>query len=189
MIDPLYQAVFGELSKEMPSKAIIRFVDMVREAFKPCAVILVHHTKKAVYAEGKRVQEADPYYGSQWLKAYVDTSYHLAPGTGKYAGAQVELACKKSRGEDVVKQLFLHYDPETDTVSTDAPVEQQSGYERVLRYLQKVKGEHRSTNFFEVRDACQLSTRQLRYVQTALLTGGVVRCGKYHNHMKIWEVL
>src|SRR3990167_1938779 len=73
VIDPLYQAVFGELSAELPTKALLRFLDRARMMFPSCAILLIHHTRKTSYgSDGKKIQEADPFYGSQWLKAYVD---------------------------------------------------------------------------------------------------------------------
>ena len=188
IIDPLYQSVFGELAREMPSKALIRFLGAARKLFKPCAILLVHHTKKLSYDRmGKPIEEADPYFGSTWLKAFVNTSFLVKPGQGQYAGDQVMLTCKKSRGSDVIRDLILHFDPETDTVSADAPVEEQSGYERVSKFLLEVKKSGKYSNFFEVRDACKISTRQLRYVQLALLRSGRLRCDKWDGHKKIWE--
>ena len=188
VIDPLYQAVFGEIARELPAKAIIRFLDAARTLFKPCAILLVHHTKKSSYTrEGKKVEEDDSFFGSQWLKAYVDTSFLLTVGGGRYAGEQVMLICKKSRGGDVVKDLILHYEPETDTVTADAPFEEQSGYERVSKFLLKVKSEHRNTDFFEIMNACKMSYRQVRYIQIALLKAGKLRCDKLLGKKKIWE--
>ena len=188
VLDPLYQSVFGELARELPSKAIIRFLGAARSLFKPCAFILVHHTKRTSYTrDGKPITEVDPYFGSTWLKAYINTSFLLKSGTGQYAGDQVMLVCKKSRGADVIKDLILHYDPETDTVSADAPVDEQSGYERVSKFLAECKQRGKYSNFFEVRDACKLSTRQLRYVQIALLRSGKLRCDKWDGHKKLWQ--
>ena len=188
IVDPLYQSVVGELAREIPSKAIIRFVGAARTLFKPCAIILVHHTKKPSYTrEGKQIEEVDPYFGSTWLKAFVNTSFLLKPGGGRYAGSQVMLVCKKSRGSDVIKDLILHYEPETGTVTADAPFEEQSGYERVSKHLIAMKAARKTTNFFEVRDVCKLSDRQLRYVQIALLRAGKLKCDKSQGHIKIWE--
>lgn len=188
VIDPLYQSVFGELARELPSKAIIRFLGAAKTLLKPCAFLLVHHAKKTSYDRaGKPIEEVDPYFGSTWLKAYINTSFLLKAGGGQYAGDQVMLVCKKSRGADVVRDLILHYDPETDTVSADAPLEEQSGYERVSKYLAKLKSEGKTTNFFEVVKTCQISVRQLRYIQTALFRASKLRCDKWHGHKKIWE--
>ena len=189
IIDPLYQTVFGELSKELPSKAILRFLDAAKQAFAPCAFLLVHHTKKSSYASsGQKIEEDDPFYGSQWLKAYVDISYYLKPGGGRYAD-QVMLVNKKARGGDVVKDLILHYEPETDTVTTDVPLSEQSGYERVSKYLESLKQVGKTTTYFEVMDACKLSSRQLRNVQMALFRAEKLRCDKFMGKKKIWEPL
>lgn len=190
VLDPLYQSVFGELARELPSKAIIRFLGAARTLFKPCAFLLVHHTKRTSYTkDGKPIEEVDPYFGSTWLKAFINTSFLLKAGGGQYAGDQVMLVCKKSRGADVIRDLILHYDPETDTVSADAPFDEQSGYERVSKYLIECKQAGKDSNFFDVRDACKISSRQLRYVQIALLKSGRLMCDKRKGHMRIWEPL
>ena len=187
ILDPLYQAVFGELAGEMPTKALVRFVDTAREHLAPCAILLIHHTKKpSTDREGKKVVEDDPFYGSQWLKAYVDSSYILKKGTGKYTD-HVFLMSKKDRYSVSAKQLLLHYDPETDTVSTDIPEAEQSPYERVVKYLSTCKREGRTTHFFEVADATKISVRHLRRLIPVMVERGLLRVGKYEGHKRLWH--
>ena len=189
VIDPLYQAVYGELSKEMPMKAFTRFVDSVTEQFRPCSILIVHHTVKPSYdMQGKEIEKDDPFYGSQWLKAHVDISYLLkGPKTGPKD--KVAMYQKKSRGSDTLKELFLHYDPESDTVTSDVPFEQRSGEERVLLYLRDLKKNGGSTDFFEVLEYCKVSARQLRRIQMALLKKGILKCDKRSAGKKIWEAV
>ena len=187
IIDPLYQCVFGELAKELPCKALLKFIDSLRAAFSKCAVILVHHTRKPTYgADGVRVQEDDAFFGSQWLKAYVDTSYNLRKYSQKYKD-QVILENKKNRGGDVLKELILHYDPETDTCSGAVELAEQSGYERVIKFLHTKKLAGLTTDFYEVMGACHLSYRAVRTIQQLLLTRKLLRCDKVLGKKKIWE--
>lgn len=187
ILDPLYQAVSGELSKELPCKAIVRFVDRFKATFPGCGVILIHHTGKPTYNQkGEPIEKEDPSYGSQWLKAAVDVSYLLKAMGGKYRD-QVMLVNKKSRGGDVVKELILHYDPETDTVTTDVPLDERSGEERVVLYLRTLKKSNKTTNFFEVMEHCKLSTRHVRNIQKRLLARGLLRCDKLDGKKKVWE--
>ena len=189
ILDPLYQTVFGELSAELPTKALIRFLDMALTKFDPMAILLVHHTKKPSYsATGTLIDEDDPFYGSQWLKAYVDTSY-LLKGAKTARKDHVVLVNKKDRHSSCAKELFLHYEPETDTVTTDVAADQQSGYERVLNYLRVVKGTGFSTDFYEVMEKCTLSYQHLRRIQLQLLAKGMIRCDKYSGKKKLWEVI
>ena len=186
IIDPLYQAVFGELSAELPTKALLKFIDIARTRFDPVAVLLVHHTRKPSYSEGRKVKEEDPFYGSQWLKAYVDSSYILSSGHGKYTD-HVFLTNKKDRYSVAIKELLLHYDPETDTVTTDAPFEEQSPYERVVKHLAACKAAGRTTDFFETSSVTKTSFRHLRRLMLTLLKKGMLRADKYEGHKKIWE--
>ncbi len=192
ILDPLYQAVFGEISKELPSMALIRFIDLLRTRFG-CAVILNHHTHREKHdLQGRPVEENDPFYGSQWLKAYVDTSYLLKPITGKYKN-RVDLLNKKDRHSACLKQLMLHFDPESDTVSLDIPSgHRSSGYERVLAFLLRCRQENRTTHFHEVMEECNLSASHLHRIQAILLAKKVVRCDKRdsaNNLRRIWETL
>lgn len=186
VVDPLYQAVFGELSAEMPTKALLRFIDVARARFPQMAILLVHHTRKPSYDKGMKVKEDDPFYGSQWLKAYVDASYLLTSGAGRYKD-HVFLSNKKDRYSVSVKELTLHYDPETDTVDMDIPEDEQSPYERVSRYLAKCKSDERDTHFFEVMAECRISVRHLRRMAPVLVEKGLLRMGKYQGHKKIWH--
>ena len=186
IVDPLYQAVFGELSAELPTKALLKFLDRFRSVFPHCAVLLIHHTRKPSYDKGQRVKEDDPFYGSQWLKAYVDSSYILTTGTGRYTD-HVFLRNKKDRYSVAVKELLLHYDPETDTVTTDAPFEEQSPYERVVKHLAACKAAGATTDFFETADVTKTSFRHLRRIMLTLLQKGLMRADKRKGHKKIWE--
>lgn len=187
IVDPLYQSVFGELSAELPTKALIKFLDVARAHFDPCAILLIHHTRKASYAsDGRKIKEDDPFYGSQWLKAYVDESYVLSSGDGPYKD-HVFLTNKKDRYSVGVKELLLHYDPETDTVSTDAPLAEQSPYERVIKYLALCHREQRTTHFFEVAKETSISFRHLRRLVPVLCSKGLLVANRREGHRKIWE--
>ena len=193
ILDPLYQCVFGEIAKELPSMALIRFVDLVIERFG-CAVILNHHTHRESYAPGtgQKIEEEDPFYGSQWLKAYVDTSYLLKPISGKYKN-RIDLLNKKDRHSACLKQLMLHFDPESDTVSLEVPPGQKSsGYERALAFLLKCRQENRTTHFHEIMEECGISAAHLHRIQLMLIGKKVVRCDKRDadNHLRrVWEPL
>ena len=186
VIDPIYKAVFAPLAEEQAAQALIRFSDLLQQHFS-CAVVFVHHTHREKYGiDGKRIAEDDPFFGSQWLKAHVDTAYVLKHAGGKYKD-RVTLSNKKSRGGDVVSEVLLHYDPESDTVSTEAPPEKQSGYERVLKYLQELRKQGKTTHIFEVMEVCHLSMRHVRRVQMALLRNGHLKCDKSVDNKRLWE--
>ncbi|MEK7092734.1 MAG: hypothetical protein AAB907_03865, partial [Patescibacteria group bacterium] len=77
--------------------------------------VFIHHTTKSEHdAAGNPLE--DPFYGSQWLRAHIDTSYQLKRGPEKN---WVSLYCKKDRGGEVHHQIFLQYDAETDTAFFD----------------------------------------------------------------------
>lgn len=186
IIDPIYKVVFGPLGKEEPTQALIRFSDLLQTHFG-CAVILSHHTHRPGYgSDGKKIEEEDPFYGSQWLKAHVDSSYHLKHPGGKYKD-RVTLYNKKTRGNDVIRELLLHYDPETDTLSTDAPIDKQSAYERAVKFLAECRQTGRQTDAYEMQEVLMTSMRHVMRIQQQLLEKGHVRCDKLNGKKRIWE--
>lgn len=188
IIDPIYMAVTGDLKKGEISTALVRFSERLKRTFG-CAVILVHHTHRTQYTkEGRRVKESDPYYGSQWLKAHVDVSYHLSSPDGTENGAKVELTCKKMRGGDVKRHIVLTYDHETFTNYIDLDRANFSGEELLLNHLEACRRENRDTNFQEALNATQVSPSQLRRIQRELKDRGILRVLSLNGRSKVWRL-
>ena len=161
IVDGLYKLTGLKLASEEGSKAIIRFLDQVQSAFD-CAVWLNHHIHRIKYQEGKAVDEDDPFYGSQWLKAHVDTSFLMKRG----AKDQVGLFLKKSRGSDVPKEILLHFNPETFTLFTETDLDQMSGEEKVIAFYKRLlKSGRNSTTFEEVQAETKGSHSHIRRIQ------------------------
>ena len=187
ILDPMYKSAFGDWNKELPARAIIDFCDLLQTAIPGVAILLIHHTTKPSFThDGKRITEAGSYYGSQWLDAYLDVRYALNAVAAPFKD-RTNLILKHSRAGECINQLILHYDFESDTVTTDVPMGEQSGYERALNFLRKCKEAKRTTHFAEVMKEIAISARQCRSVQTALLRAGVVRLDRYEDHHKVWE--
>jgi hypothetical protein len=185
IVDPIYKTVAGGLSAEEPSKAIIKFMDTLFEEFG-CANIMVHHTHKTRYGkDGKVIDEDDPFFGSTWLKAHVDVSYHLKAIPKK--DNRRLLVCKKDRDSNVVKEIPLRFDPVTFTVGIETDESNYVGHEHVKIYLQEVYKKGETTSFQDVSAECKIGDRQLRKIQMVLLQNGMLRCDKRDGRAKIWE--
>ena len=104
IIDPIYMAVSGGLSKDEPASAFVRFLNILKRQFG-CAILLLHHTHRNKQTpDGKK--ESNPYYGSRWLEAHVDTLY-IMEGLPKHTG--VVLRCEKDRRKICLPRLTLDY--------------------------------------------------------------------------------
>ena len=162
VLDPIYMAVSGGLSKDEPASAFARFSNRLRQTFG-CAVLLVHHTHRAQYLNGQEVQEDDPFYGSQWLKAHVDIAYHLKVQNAEHS--RVNLVCTKARGKNVHKVLALHYHPETFTCSLDYEAKSGDAMTRLISFASRCKSEGKVTDFYETASKIQVSHAHLRRLQ------------------------
>ena len=188
IVDSLYKLVKGSLKEDTGAKAAIDFLDLLMATYN-CAVFLNHHTHRTSYAkDGKKIEEEDPFYGSQWLKAHVDTGYLLR--SMNVQRSQCALYCKKSRGGDVIKQVFLEYDPESHlcrAMNAETDGHKMSGEARVIEFLKGVKRNGRTTDFVEVMTTCELSRAHLRRIQLRLLKLGVIKCNKRLGRKRLWE--
>ena len=184
--DGFYKLTKFSIASEDGSKAIIRFFDRVIGE-TGCAIWANHHTHRPKYGNtGDKVDEDDPFYGSQWIKAHVDTSYLM-----KRLGAnRIGLFNKKSRGSDVPKEILLHFDPETFTCFVTDDATKMTGEEKVLAFYKKlVSSGKTSTNFSEVQAAVQVSHAHLRRIQMRHLVMKLIRCDKMDGHKRLWEVI
>lgn len=132
-MDPIYKATMYGLKKEESVMALIKLIDKIRSEFRPAIVLNNHETKQSYTAKGDKIEKDDPFYGSQWLKAYVDVSFNIQPAEKN----QVEIIQKKDRTNNVIKKFVLNFDPASwvlsfDHVSSDVPSKQ-----KVSWFLQK----------------------------------------------------
>ena len=184
IIDPIYMTVRGGLSKDAPATAFVQFSHTLRQQFG-CALLLIHHTHRERYAtDGTKIEEADPFYGSQWLKAHVDVSY-LVEVVDK-AHTQIRLENKKARGGNVHKRLILHFRPETYTCYLERDAKEIDALTRVLAFIHECKKSGRSTDFYEVLGVSHLSMSHLRRLQRDTILSDHVEFSKSRGGKTIW---
>ncbi len=106
IIDPLYQAMKGSLSDDVPVRAFLANMRDLKNSLN-CAIIIVHHTHKIrLNRDGGVIGEGDDAaFGSKFLKAYPDYTMLLAHN--KRDGTRV-LSCATQRGGDIEKHLKLN---------------------------------------------------------------------------------
>ena len=190
VIDPIYMAVSGDLRKGDVSSALVRFSERLKRTFG-CANILVHHTHRTQYSrDGKRITETDPYYGSQWLKAHVDTSYLLTTPTEEGdQGKSVEMSCRKMRGGNVKSHFALKFDAESFTNYIDMDRSRYTGEQLLIHHLEGRQRENRDSSFHEALEATRLSPAHLRRLQETLRRNGILQVLRLNGSRgKIWRL-
>lgn len=188
IFDPIYKTVVGGLAKEEPAKAIIKFTDIIRAEFG-AAIVMIHHTHKDRFSnkDGKRIEEDDPFFGSQWLKAHIDTGYHLKRIPNSNTRSCLRLT--KDRNSRVTHYMPLSFDAETFTLHGEVSKDGLTAYERVLGHLSTVHKFGKKTDFNQIITECSMSRSLLRKIQKKLLERKIIRCDKRDGHKKVWEVI
>lgn len=111
VLDPIYAAVPGGLSKDEAATQFTRFSSRLQAEFG-CANYLNHHTSRDKYTDtGDKVERDDPFYGSQWLKAHCTGGFLL-----KRISENPVLLNKKDNHSCLMKSIPLQYDPADYTV-------------------------------------------------------------------------
>ena len=78
IIDPLYTTVKGSLKEDNVATDWIRNVRTIKELYKECAMIVLHHDTKETFQDGKAVpRRADNVFGSVFWGAYLSYNYKL----------------------------------------------------------------------------------------------------------------
>lgn len=186
IIDPLYMSVMGGLSKDEPASAFVRFSSILGKEFG-ASRILIHHTHRALYdRKGEQIEEVDPFYGSQWLKAHVDISYHLKALDADHA--QTRLHNTKARAANVMKNIVLQYHPETMTCTMVGERGSDTATARILAYFNDCKKAGDATDFYQVQRRCQVSTAQLRHLLNQTVISEKITVDKSNGRKHIWRV-
>ena len=159
IFDPAYKATIGGLKKEESAMALIKFLDSFRAKFG-CAIILNHHAVKESYSQdnGQVIKKADPFYGSQWLKAYVDVSYTVE----RKGKDSISLTNTKDRPQNVLPSLTLDFDIYSYTLKAN---EKESAIPANLRIRQFLKLKFGNNSFTVNQEICRECRVSLRHLQ------------------------
>lgn len=156
IFDPIYAGVAGGLSKDEPASQFCRFIGFIQYRYQ-CAIWLNHHSHRQQYHAGKAVEEADSFYGSQWLKALVTGSYEITlTETGSI------LKRKKDSHGNLLSKVVLTFDEETYLSSSSFTQTDLSAPERLLAFLEAKKGIKNFHTFDEISSEIKVSHAHLR---------------------------
>ena len=183
ILDPIYMAVMGGLSEDRPASAFVRFSNALMQTFGN-ANWLNHHTHRSHYSNGAKVEEDDPFYGSQWLKAHLDASW-LMTRSGK---SKVRLDCKKDRNGVLPKRVDLVYHEDSMTCEnilfSEAPA-----MTKVLAVIADCKARNITISFSEIQEKTGVSHAHLRRLQNEIGKLDLVKFHKVSGKSTLWEPL
>lgn len=173
VFDPIYSMVRGGLSDPEDATLFAQFSARIQNKFK-CANWFNHHTLKntADFVEGQYVQKADPFMGSQLLKAHVTGMYHLTQRNN-----EPHFSCKKDSHGFLLKQFSLEFSRETYTVEMKLSASDVTARDKAMVFFNNCKKANKTFNFDQLHHSIQPSSD--RY--TSKLIGVTIKEGLILN--------
>ena len=105
IIDPIYACVGGELANEKVVRQFVGNMRKIKEHFG-CAIILVHHTKRSQFFNGKKIKLGEEsLFGSTFFKAYID---HLFMFEIDLTTQTRKLSCETQRSGSIIKEIYMN---------------------------------------------------------------------------------
>lgn len=153
-IDPIYALVAGGLKEDVPASAFTKTMSNLQKETN-ATLWYNHHTVKPHYEKGVKYEREDPFYGSQWIKAHVTSSFHLKECTGG-----VEMVKKKDNYKLMPDRITLEFNPETGLC--DIPFTELPASERVKNFIRSQAQIGREFTFKDIEASTRVCTRHLR---------------------------
>lgn len=104
-IDSFYCLTSKGLSTEEGFLPVRQLIRMIRDK-TGATIIILHHSAKAQYEAGLKVEKEDPFLGSQYLKAFADFMLYMKR-TGE--NKVIMKTTKAQRNNEGVKQITLQF--------------------------------------------------------------------------------
>lgn len=153
-IDPI-GAGLGGLSKDEIANEFCSFLTRIKNEVGN-SDWLNHHTVKQGYHDGKPFEKEKPFYGSQWLDAYVTGHYHV-----KKNDAGTHWNNTKDTYSNLAKKFSLRFDPETGISYSD--IDSMTATDKVRTFLVSRKAKNDPFTFKELQQILGVQVRTLRH--------------------------
>jgi RecA-family ATPase len=186
ILDPIYSAVAGGLSTDEKASQFTRFSARLQSELG-CTNWLNHHTTKETYAnDGTVIEKADPFYGSQWLKAHCTAAYYLKRKDG---GSM--LLNKKDSQNNLIKRIYLEYNPEEYISFIDQKNMEIPAIDRLKTFLRTKWKSDNKTFYYDQLESClqPLSTARLRVLCRQVWFQECVTISKSSGKKSLYEVI
>ncbi len=159
-LDPIYQAVAGDLASGQVGSKFSRFSAFIQHELG-CSNWLNHHTSRDTYSlYGRKIEKNDPFYGSQWLKAHCTGAYYLKECKDTDG---VILMRKKDSHSNLLSNIPLGFDDETYVCDLRGAMADTPVTERLETFLKSCKKSNKKFTFRQL-EGCMVgvSTSYLR---------------------------
>jgi len=181
VIDPIYALVRGGMCDDTSVSSVTNFSTELQKRYD-CSCIMVHHTNRGGRDQktGERV-EGDV-YGSRFLSSHFSGMYHIkksAQGTTMYLS--------KNSHSNLLNKIPLEFDSETYLSSLEEANMQK--VDQIKNFLRSCKNSNRIITFYDIQNACEVSTQYLYKVFSRDLRGMIKPTGKLLNRKKLYAVL
>lgn len=185
-IDPIYACVAGGLSTDEKASQFCRFSARLQAELE-CSNWLNHHTVKETYSQdGSAIEKADPFYGSQWLKAHCTAAYYL-----KRKDGGTTLLNKKDSQNNLLKKIILEYNQEDYISFIDQKNIEMPAVDRVKMFLRNKWKSDNKTFYYDQLETCTapLSTSRLRAITGQVWFRDSVTITKSIGKKSLYEVI
>ena len=135
MFDPIISMVTGEIKEEKYAKSITRCANIIQVAHD-CAILMSNHTTKNSTSKKGKLKVADPFYGSQALKAFCTYGLYVSRNV-EYGG--VNMASTKSSHGNVIENIHLNYDSFSYSLYAKVDASSLKSYDKVLATVRAIR--------------------------------------------------
>lgn len=161
ILDPVYGFFEGGMAGDEVAIRIGRFCTaLLKSSPRPLGILLSHHNvkhPKSLDAQGHLLERENPYYGSQFLKAYVTGYYDLSKT------AQGTLWRRKKDTYGLLHPDFqLTYDPITGLSHAESKLDVLDKRDRFRLFLQAHAASHQPFQASDILQAIPMTPRYLR---------------------------
>jgi RecA-family ATPase len=180
VIDPAYKMAPGGLGKDEVAGKFCAFLGRLNQE-TGATVLVLHHSHRPKWQDGKIVKERNPSFGSQWLIAHPDLMLHLEKLEDE---SGVKLRVTEDREEVCRSEMILRYDNDTGTNYLEATDE--SLFERLLAWLtRQPKGDEFSTKQIAKALGCSVPSIKRFMGDQAVLS--VVTFERKSGKVTLWK--
>ena len=168
-IDPIYATLRGGLKEDKPASIFTSIMRTIQVMLN-CTLWLNHHTTKGKF-ETDGTPKDDPFYGSQWLKAFCTGAYYLKENSDKDG---VDLIKKKDNYKLLADKISLIYNPETELCHF-SDYSKLSARDRLLNYIRMKGMLKKPFTFDEIRREILVSQPHLRRLMSDTTILGMLK--------------
>lgn len=161
-IDSFYCLTSRGLSKEEGFLPVRQLIKQIKDK-TGATIIILHHSQKPQYHDGKVLEKDDPFLGSQYLRAFVDMMIHCKrQGENKV----ILKVTKASRNNEGIKQIALDFDKLNWTVKANEGETTQSAIFTISIFLKKEFSKTNELTSNEIAKATGFTKRHIRRLKS-----------------------